>query len=104
MAESASFHVSLFAVDGTFMKRFGAGSPRHGCNDVTVSAVGDVIVTDSSNNRVSVYSPDGGTLLRCWGSAGDDMQGHRKFVSPKAVAISRSQLVVMDHSCLQVFH
>jgi DNA-binding beta-propeller fold protein YncE len=104
VAESSSGHLSLFTVVGVFVKHIGAGVLHvhawGSYNDVSLGAGGEIIVADSRNHRICVFSPNGDTLINTWGSRGT---ADGQFEYPDALAVSGSYLFVMDKSRVQVF-
>ena len=100
VAEYRNCRLSLFTVDGIFVRHIGVGVLGDGWMDVTFGAGGDIIVADCDNHRICVFSPDGDTLMKTWGSEGtEDCQFH----SPQALAVSGTYLYVMDRTRVQVF-
>jgi DNA-binding beta-propeller fold protein YncE len=100
VAEYRNGRLSLFTVDGVFVKHIGAGELAKGPKDVSFGAGGEIIVADSGNHRICVFSPDGDTLIRTWGSYGT---AAGQFEYPRALAVSGLYLYVMDHTRVQVF-
>ena len=101
VAEWRNPRLSLFTVDGVFMKHIGPGIlDCWGNNDVSFGAGGEIIVADSENHRISVFSPDGDTLIKTWGSY---CTAAGKFEHPKVLAVSSSYLYVLDDTRVQVF-
>jgi len=70
VAECKNQRLSLFTVDGVFLKHVGAGVLADGIKDVSFGAGGEIIVADCDNNRICVFSSDGDTLIKTWGSEG----------------------------------
>ena len=100
VAECSNHWLSMFTVDGVFMKRIGVGVLDDGFNDVSYGAGGEIIVADFGNHRVCVLSPNSDTLIKTWGSEGT-VAGQFRF--PTSLAVSGSYLYVMDGSHVQVF-
>ena len=101
VAEGCNRRLSLFTVDGVLVKHIGAGIISNWSdNDVSFGAGGEIIVADCRNHRICVFSPDGDTLIKTWGSIGD-AAGQFKF--PTALAVSGSSLFVLDNTRVQVF-
>jgi DNA-binding beta-propeller fold protein YncE len=103
IAECSNRRLSLFTVDGVFMKHIGADIVDYWSNnDVSFGAGDEIIVADSGNNRICVFSPDGDTLIKTWGSYGT---AAGQFEYPIALAVSGSYLYVMDNlkTRVQVF-
>ncbi len=92
--------MSLFTVDGVFMKYIGADVLADGWKDVAFGAGGEVIVADWA--RICVFSLDGDTLIKTWGSHGTASTGSQ-FDSSLVLAVSGSYLYVMDETRVQVF-
>ena len=67
-----------------------------------VACSGEIIVADVNSHRVAVFSPDGKSLVRSWGSKGTE---DGEFRYPTALAVAGSRLYVMDRSSprVQVF-
>ncbi len=55
---------------------------------------GELLVAECRNNRVCVFSADGDTLLRIWGTRGS-ADGH--FWDPMALALADFKLFVLDY-------
>jgi len=102
IADLSDERVSLTTVEGVFVRYIGAGVLGGGYKDVTFNSAGEVVVTDTSNRRVCVFSQSDGTLLRTWGANGT---GNSQFNSPTALATSRNRLYVLDEhrARVQVF-
>ena len=100
VAERDNYRLSLFTVDGVFVKHIGAGILSVSFNDVSFDAGDEIIVADSGNNRICVFSPDGDTLIKTWGSQGT---AAGTFEYPRALAVSGSYLYVLDKTRVQVF-
>lgn len=101
IGESNNNRVSLFSVDGVFMKCIGVGMLRGGYMDV--ECVGDhVIVADCCNHRVCIFSLSSGKVVRTFGSYG---KGNGEFMYPSALAVVNNHLYVLNMSsaCVQVF-
>ncbi len=60
---------------------------------------GELLVADYGNHRVCVFSADGDTLLRAWGTCGY-VDG--QFEYPIAIALVNSKLFVLDRNCSRV--
>ena len=75
------------------MKHIGAGVVTDGPKDVQFAPNGELLVADYSNHRVCVFSADGDTLLRAWGTQGS---ADGQFESPTALALADSKLFVLD--------
>lgn len=93
--------LSEFTLTGAFVRCVGVGT-LNGPYDVDFAPNGDILVADSRNSRVCVFSPDGSTLLRAFGAEGD---AAGQFKSPRGLAVHESQLYVIEqnNSRLQVF-
>ena len=101
VAEYYKRRLSLFTVNGVFVKCVGAGVlAEMSYNDVSFGAGDEIIVADSGNNRILVFSPDGVTIIKTWGSLGT---AAGQFKYPKALAVSGSYLYVMDKTRVKVF-
>ena len=86
--------VSVLTLTGGFVKCVGERILGNTC-DVELAGNGDIIVSESSPaHRVSVFSADGGSLLRQWGQGFSDEDG--KFATPVALAVSNHVLYVLD--------
>jgi hypothetical protein len=102
-AENRNCRLSMFrASDGGFVKHIGAGVVADGNKDVQFALNGELLVGDSGNHRVCVFSPDGYTLLRAWGTHG---RADGQFMRPTALALADSKLFVLEYhrARVQVF-
>ena len=61
--------------------------------------MGRIWVTDSSDNRVMVFSA-GGALLRAWGRTGT---APGEFTWPRSIAVRNGKVVVCDEDALELF-
>jgi len=102
IADYCNGRVSLATVEGVFVRFIGEGVLVRGSKDVTFNSAGEVVVADTSNHRVCVFSQSDGTLLRTWGANGT---GNSGLHNPTALATSRNRLYVLDQTCdcVQVF-
>jgi tripartite motif-containing protein 71 len=92
--------VSMFRVsNGGFVKHIGAGVLSDGNKDVQFTSSGELLVADSRNHRVCVFSADGDTLLRTWGTKGS---ADGQFQHPSALVLVGSKLFVLDYSSARV--
>jgi len=94
--------VSLTTAEGVFVRFIGGGVLGKGLKDVTLTSAGEVVVADTSNYRVCVFSQSDGTLLRTWGANGS---GNSELHNPTALATSHNRLYVLDQNgaCVKVF-
>ena len=100
VADCSNRRLSLFTVVGMFKKHIGAGVFSDYDKDVSFSASGKIIVADTGKTRICVFSPDGDSIIKAWGSEGT---AAGQFELPKALAVSGSYLFVMDDTRVQVF-
>lgn len=101
IAEQYNNRLSLFTTSGEFVRCIGVGVLN--CPvDVAFPANGDLLVSDYGNCRICVFSPDGYTLLRAFGSPGD---APGEFSGPAALALHGDKLFVLDEDSdrVQVF-
>ena len=86
--------LSLFHVaDGDLARYVGVGLFDDGNKDVSISATGEMFACDNKSGHIYVFSADGSTLLRSWGSTGS-LDG--QFQSPTALAVVNFKLFVLD--------
>jgi DNA-binding beta-propeller fold protein YncE len=81
--------------DGSFTQWGSSGTGNGQFSSPTAIAVGPdgaVYVTDTANNRVQKFSPNG-TFLTKWGSAGT---GNGQFMDPQGIGILGSLILVSD--------
>ena len=103
VAEYTNKRLSKFRVsDGAFADFYCEGQVSDGPKDVEISPSGEVIVVDCDSNRVCVFSGDGRTLLRTWGTEGT---ADGQFLRPTALSLAGSKLFVIDrdNARVQVF-
>jgi DNA-binding beta-propeller fold protein YncE len=95
-AEYENKRLSMFRVpDGGFVKHIGAGELTDGSKDAQFALNGELLVTDVVNHRVCVFSADGDTLLRTFGTRGS---ADGQFQYPTALALADLKLFVLDSS------
>ena len=99
---TGSAGVAVWTVEGVFARPIGVGILGRRPLDLAVTSAGEVVVLDTSNHRVCVFSPADDTLSRTWGCLGG---GDGQFEYPAAVAANGSQVYVFDpdNTRLQVF-
>ena len=102
IAEHFNKRLSSFRVsDGTLVDVYCEGQIGEKYNDLEVLPTGEVIVSDHMAHRVCVFSADGRTLLRTWGTSGT---ADGQFSYPTALALVGNQLFVISSSSrVQVF-
>ena len=93
VAEHGNQRLSLFTLEGAFVKHIGAGIVATGEKDVDFAANGEIIVADYRNHRICVFSADGSTLVHSWGIHGTD---DGQFNYPTALAVHGSRLYALD--------
>ena len=94
VAELANGRLSKFRVsDGAFVEFYCEGQVSNFNKDVEILPGGEVIVTDISAHRVCVFSADGRTLLRTWGTQGT---ADGQFECPTVPALVANNLYVLD--------
>jgi len=84
--------LSMFTVDGVWVKHIGVGVLRAGWCDVDFTADGRIIVADFSNHRVCIFAADG-VMTSSWGSKGTS-DGQFEYLT--ALAVSGDKLFAMD--------
>lgn len=108
IAERSNNRVSVFTLKGVFVDAVtgpggdwedGTETKFKYCRDVDFATNGDMIVADTANNRICVFSPDGKVLLRCFGARGIDPG---TFSYPISLAMHNGKLVVLDNSSKRV--
>lgn len=100
VAESHNQRLSMFTLAGAFVCWIGDGVLKSPV-DVDFASNGDILVADSYIHRIFVFSPDGDTLLRTFGSSRDTSQLGR-LKRPTALAAHGGQLYVLDSSSSHV--
>ena len=95
VCERANFRLSMFTIDGVFVRHIGKDVVGNGYKDVEFTAGQDVIVADHAKNRVCVFSIEDGSLLRSFGADG---AAEAQTRSPTALAVRGSRLYVMEQS------
>lgn len=100
-AESDNNRLSLFTLTGAFVRCVGVGTLQ-APSDVDFASNGDILVADTVNNRVCVFSGDGSILLRTFGSEGD---APSQFNYPHSLATHSDKVFVLDQFSgrMQVF-
>ncbi len=100
VAEGANKRLSKFRVsDGAFVDFCCEGQVWTGPKDVEIASSGEVIVSDWGYHRVCVFSVDGRTLLRTWGTYGT---ADGQFKQPIALALACNNLFVLDYDGARV--
>lgn len=103
VAERENKRMSKFRlIDGAFEDFYCKGQISDYQKDVEVAPSGEVIVADYASHRICVFSADGCTLLRAWGTYG---VADGQFNNPTALALAGNKLFVLDNSSprVQVF-
>ena len=100
-ARARNYRTVAFAVgDGTLVRSLtGCQGIKHIEWDMELVPSGEVFVTDATEGRVCVYSPDGVTMRRSFGSRGD---GAGQFQKPTALAYADRKLYVLDRNTKRV--
>lgn len=98
ISEDYNNRLSLFSLSGEFVRWIGVGIVT-GPLDVEFAANGDILVVDCSNCRVCVFSPDGSTLLRAFGTPGE---APGKLKRPNALSVHGDKLFVLDGASARV--
>ena len=100
VAEYSNKRLSKFRVsDGAFVDFYCEGQVSNGEKDVEIAPSGEVIVADCRAHRVCVFSADGRTLLRTWGTEGT-VNG--QFKCPISLALLGNKLFVLDNGSARV--
>ncbi len=86
--------------NGDFVKHIGADVVSDGRKDVQFAPNGELIVADFNNHRVCVFSANGDTLLRTWGTRDSYVLG--QFEYPTALALVDSKLFVLERGSRRV--
>lgn len=92
VAENQSCRLSLFAVTGELIRCFGTSLNKP--HDLELCPNGDIVVVDTHNHRVCVFSPEGSTLIRSYGTEGTSIG---EFEYPIALAWRGDTLFVLDY-------
>ena len=102
IAEQYNNRLSLFTVEGAFVKCIGVGAGLNCPADVEFAPNSDIIVASRGDHRIVMFSADGSTVLR---SFGDEGSGPGQFKYPTALAMQSGQLFVLDrdNTRVQVF-
>ena len=103
ITDHPSGHATVMTVRGALVRHIGLGVLEVGMNAVALTCTGEVVVADSNNHRICVFSGDDGTLLRTWGTRG---KGDGQFSDTiEVLAVCGSRLYVPDFytARIQVF-
>jgi len=90
--------LSMFTVDGVFVKHVGVGVLGGSWCDVDFTADGRIIVADYQNHRVCIFAADG-VMTSSWGSKGTS---DGQFECPTALAVSGDKVFVLDADSARV--
>lgn len=93
--------LSLFTVSGEYVRSIkNGGNHLKGPTNVDFTTSGEILAANRSSNSISVFSPDGSTILRTISGA------NGRFKHPYALAVHGSQLFVLglDSTVVQVFN
>jgi hypothetical protein len=93
VAERGNARLSMFTVNGEFVRHIGVGVLANGVKDVACTQGGNLVVADCGNHRVCSFAADTGALLRMWGTEGTT-DGKLRF--PVALCIAGSKLLLLD--------
>lgn len=99
ISEHSNDRLSLFTLTGKFVACGGVGTLNRP-SDVDFASNGDILVADWFRHRVCVFSPDGGDLLRTFGSEEETSTVNFKY--PTALAMHGGQLFLLDGESEQV--
>jgi DNA-binding beta-propeller fold protein YncE len=92
--------LSMFTVDGLYVKTLGTDVLCRNCKDVLCSG-SNIFIADCSNHRICVFSAETGALIRTWGTEG---RADGQFHYSSALSAHKGKLFVLDLSCrVQVF-
>jgi sugar lactone lactonase YvrE len=76
-ADWFNHRIQQFASDGSFVREWGNYGPQEGSlifpRGLLVTSAGDVVVTDSENNRIDVFTPNGTFTRQVKPSAGEPL-------------------------------
>ena len=105
---SAEDCVSIFGLNGTKIKSFGTHGSGHGQfldpRGVAVNDEGNILVADSGNHRIQMFTNDGQFLT----SVGTKGTGPLQFGDPKDIALNthNKKVYVVDNknNCIQVLN
>jgi len=101
VAEYTNPRLSMFTVDGVFIKHIAVGIlGNDSSNDVCFGAGGDIVVSDCEHHRIRVFASDTHSQVKMWGFHGSDAG---QFTYPTALTVSGSYLYVLDDTRVQVF-
>jgi len=102
LADYRNSRVTVVTVEGALVRHIGVGVLAYRVSDVAVLFTGELVVSDTCNHRVCVFSGDNGTLLRSWGTRG---RGDGHLLRPVALAVHGARLYVLDNEtmCVEVF-
>ncbi len=100
--EADNSRVSHFTTFGIFVKHSGIGLfAQDDDKDVCFGGSAEILVADCNHHRICMFSPDGDTLVKMWGSQGSS--GIALFEHPKALAVVGACLYILDDTRVQVF-
>lgn len=98
IAENFNYRLSVFKMCGEFVRWIGVDSLEWP-NDVDFAPNGDILVADHDHDRVCMFSSDGSTLIRTFGSEG---AGPGEFIYPIGLALHSGLLYVLDEGTARV--
>jgi hypothetical protein len=96
--ENENNRISMFKVDGTFLRTMGAGIMGFAF-DALFTLTGDVVAVDGNKNRVAVFDGTTGNTIKMWGRLGNT---DGSFNCPAAMCVLRNNLLVMDNKSLRI--
>lgn len=92
VADSRNSRLSLYSIAGEFVRCIGVGTLA--CPmDTCFASNGDIVVVDNGMERVCVFAADGSSLLRSFGSFGEE---EGQFTAPTALAMYEDKVCVLD--------
>jgi DNA-binding beta-propeller fold protein YncE len=90
IADTNNHRVSVFTLDGAFIRKFGGNGTGNGQfafpMGVAVSSAGEIFVADTWNHRIQVFNADG-VYVRQWGALGS---GVGQFRFPAHIAFDNA--------------
>ena len=99
-SSKATTRLTMFTIEGLFVKTIGDGDFGFQINDVKCSG-SNIFLADNANDRLCVFSVETNTVLQTIGTRGT-FDGQFTWMYPPVLAVHKNKLFVVDDRRVQV--